>query len=100
MLNKMVGDYIKIQPASSDDHRAITNLLEEKKAEYYVIQPLANRPIKVVIKMLPTSTDVADIKSDHKEKVIDVEKVVQLHKFTSKAPCQFSWLKFGAPMTR
>ncbi|GFX68103.1 hypothetical protein TNCV_922041 [Trichonephila clavipes] len=54
-VNKMTGNHIKIQPGSVDDPRDIATLLEEKKAEHYVIEPLANRPIKG----LPVGSDVA-----------------------------------------
>ncbi|GFU62487.1 RNA-directed DNA polymerase from mobile element jockey [Trichonephila clavipes] len=62
----MTGKYIKVQPGSIDDHRDITALLEARKAEHYVIDRLANRPIKVVIKGLPVDTDVADIEANLK----------------------------------
>ncbi|GFU87641.1 PRE_C2HC domain-containing protein [Trichonephila clavipes] len=57
-----------------------------KKAEHYVIERLANQPIKVVIKGLPVDTDVADIEADLLQKGFAIEKVVQLRKFSTKAP--------------
>ncbi|GFY66638.1 uncharacterized protein TNIN_469341 [Trichonephila inaurata madagascariensis] len=85
-VNKMTGNYIKVQPGSIEDHRDITTMLEERKAEHYVIEPLANRPIKIVIKGLPNDTDVADIEADLVKKGFAIEKVAQLRKFTTKAP--------------
>ncbi|GFV45749.1 hypothetical protein TNCV_2409321 [Trichonephila clavipes] len=79
----MTGNYIKVQPGSVDDHRYITTLLEAKKAVHYVIEPLANRPIKVVIKGLPVDTDVAEIEVDIVQKGFVIEKVVQLRKFST-----------------
>ncbi|GFT83993.1 nucleic-acid-binding protein from transposon X-element [Trichonephila clavipes] len=74
-----------IQPGSIDDHRDITPLLEDKKAEHYVIDHLANQPIKVVIKGLPVDTDMADIEADLVQKRFAIEKVAQLRKFSTKA---------------
>ncbi|GFS56194.1 nucleic-acid-binding protein from transposon X-element [Trichonephila clavipes] len=85
-VNKMAGDYIKIQPATPDDPRDITALLEEIKAEHYIIKPLSDRPIKVVIKGLPVSTDVADIEADLVQKGFALEKVAQWRKFSTKDP--------------
>ncbi|GFT47802.1 nucleic-acid-binding protein from transposon X-element [Trichonephila clavipes] len=85
-VNKVTGKYIKVQPGSIDDHRDITALLEAKKAEHYVIERLANQPIKVVIKGLPVDTDVADIEADLLQKGFAIGKVVQLRKFSTKAP--------------
>ncbi|GFS31282.1 uncharacterized protein TNIN_134841 [Trichonephila inaurata madagascariensis] len=87
-VNKTAGDYIKVQPGSRTDHRKITTLLEERKAEYYVTEPLTNRPIKVVIKGLPASTDVADIEADLTAKGFAIEKVTQLRKFSTS---RFLW---------
>ncbi|GFQ84344.1 hypothetical protein TNCT_541721 [Trichonephila clavata] len=67
-VNKATGDWIKIQCATSDDHRDITISFVEKKIEHWVVDPIANRPIKVVIKGLPASTTVAEIEHDLKEK--------------------------------
>ncbi|GFY27870.1 nucleic-acid-binding protein from transposon X-element [Trichonephila clavipes] len=85
-VNKMTRKYIKVQPGSVDDHRDITALLEARKAEHYVIDRLANRPIKIVIKGLPVDTDVADIEADLVQKGFAIEKVAQLRKFSTKAP--------------
>ncbi|GFY77270.1 uncharacterized protein TNIN_236231 [Trichonephila inaurata madagascariensis] len=62
--NTHVGGYIKIQAENADHHRKITNFLTSKKAQYYVTDPLANRPLKLVIKGLLASTDPKEIKND------------------------------------
>ncbi|GFW62918.1 uncharacterized protein TNCV_4452671 [Trichonephila clavipes] len=75
-VNKNTGSYIKIQPASAEDHENIKNLLITKKADHYVIEhPTV---IKAVIKGLPTSTNVADIESELKSKAFAVERVAQI----------------------
>ncbi|GFY42733.1 uncharacterized protein TNIN_6951 [Trichonephila inaurata madagascariensis] len=82
----MTGNYIKVQLGSIKDHLDITAMLEERKAEHYVIEPLANRPIKVVIKGLPSDTDVADIEAYLVNEGFAIEKVAQLRTFSTKAP--------------
>ncbi|GFV22399.1 nucleic-acid-binding protein from transposon X-element [Trichonephila clavipes] len=85
-VNKMAGNYIKIQPATPDDHREIVTHLENIRAQHYVIKRLADRPIKVVLKGLPVRTEVADIEEDLKSQGFEVEKVAQLRKFSTKEP--------------
>ncbi|GFV66781.1 nucleic-acid-binding protein from transposon X-element [Trichonephila clavipes] len=85
-VNKMAGNYIKIQPATPDDHRDIVTHLENIRAQHYIIKRLADRPIKVVIKGLPVKTDVAEIESDLISQGFEVEKVAQLRKFSTKEP--------------
>ncbi|PRD23048.1 UNVERIFIED_CONTAM: hypothetical protein NCL1_47460 [Trichonephila clavipes] len=83
-VNKNIGSYIKIQPASAEDHENIKNLLDVKKADHYVIEhPTV---LKAVIKGLPASTDIADIESELKMKGMAVEKIAQLRRFATKAP--------------
>ncbi|GFT01575.1 nucleic-acid-binding protein from transposon X-element [Trichonephila clavipes] len=85
-VNKMAGNYIKIQPATPDDHRDIVTHLENIRAQHYIIKRLADRPIKVVIKGLPVKTDVAEIESDLISQGFEVEKVAQLRKVSTKEP--------------
>ncbi|GFY26574.1 uncharacterized protein TNCV_2879041 [Trichonephila clavipes] len=77
-VNKMAGNYIKVQPATPDDHRDIVTHLENIRAEHYIIKRLADRPIKVVIKGLPVKTDVAEIEADLISQGFAVEKVAQI----------------------
>ncbi|GFV11673.1 nucleic-acid-binding protein from transposon X-element [Trichonephila clavipes] len=85
-VNKMTGNYIKIQPATPDDHRDIVTHLENIRAQHYIIKRLADRPIKVVIKGLPVKTDAAERESDLISQGFEVEKVAQLRKFSTKEP--------------
>ncbi|GFU63111.1 uncharacterized protein TNCV_4162831 [Trichonephila clavipes] len=83
-VSKNTGSYIKIQPASAEDHENIENLLTTKKADHYIIEyPTV---IKAVIRGLPSSTDIADIESKLKLKGFAVEKISQLRSFAPKSP--------------
>ncbi|GFY53718.1 hypothetical protein TNIN_332541 [Trichonephila inaurata madagascariensis] len=77
-VNKLTGDCIKIQPFNIEEHRAITALLKQKGEEYYVIPCSADRPLKVVIKGLYSSTSIKNIKMDLTEEGVPVIKVAQL----------------------
>ncbi|GIY87383.1 hypothetical protein CEXT_809781 [Caerostris extrusa] len=44
------GEQLKIFPANSDIHRAITKYLTDGKIEFYVITPKNQRPLKAVLK--------------------------------------------------
>ncbi|GFW19574.1 nucleic-acid-binding protein from transposon X-element [Trichonephila clavipes] len=80
-VSKNTGSYIKIQPASAEDHESIKNLLTIKKADHYIIEyPTV---IKAVIRGLPSSTD---IESELKLKGFAVEKISQLRSFATKSP--------------
>ncbi|GFX47932.1 hypothetical protein TNCV_4793111 [Trichonephila clavipes] len=74
----MTGNYVKLQASNIVEHRAITALLKQKKEEFYVIPSPAERPLKLVIKGLPSSTSIEDIQRDLTEQGAPVIKVAQL----------------------
>ncbi|GFS53049.1 uncharacterized protein TNIN_148521 [Trichonephila inaurata madagascariensis] len=82
--NTHTKGYFKIEAETEDHHREITNYLTQQKIEYYVIEPPANRPLKLVIKGLPDDVDPEDIKNDLISEGIKVEKVALLKKFITK----------------
>ncbi|GFT08120.1 nucleic-acid-binding protein from transposon X-element [Trichonephila clavipes] len=82
--SKLSGEFLKIFAASSDDHRDITNLLIEKKEQYFALNPTLNRPQKVVIKGLPINTDIDDIERDLTSRGFQVQKVAQFTKTRTK----------------
>ncbi|GFQ69702.1 uncharacterized protein TNCT_140391 [Trichonephila clavata] len=84
--NSYFNGYIKIQAETPDHHREITNYLTTQKVEYFVTDPIANRPLKLVIKGLPADTKIEDIKADLISKGIKIDKVAQLKRFSDKTP--------------
>ncbi|GFS56083.1 probable RNA-directed DNA polymerase from transposon X-element [Trichonephila clavipes] len=85
-VNKLTGEYIKITAASIDQHGEITKELKEKEEEFYAVPPLGDRPLKMVMKGLPSTTDIDDIKSDLANQGLPVMKVAQLTQRKSKFP--------------
>ncbi|GFY72251.1 RNA-directed DNA polymerase from mobile element jockey [Trichonephila inaurata madagascariensis] len=90
--SKYSGEYLKIFTSSPDEHRELTNFLSEKGEQYFALQPIANRPQKVVIKGLPIETDVDDIKKDLTDRGFSVIKVAQLTKAKTKFKLPISCL--------
>ncbi|GFS85281.1 nucleic-acid-binding protein from transposon X-element [Trichonephila clavipes] len=84
--NKLTGQYITILASTTDEHRDITALLKSKGEEFYSVPPLADRSLKVVIKGLPKSTPMEEIKNDLLEQGVPVMKVSQLTQRKSKFP--------------
>ncbi|GFV39424.1 nucleic-acid-binding protein from transposon X-element [Trichonephila clavipes] len=83
---KLTGQYIKILASTTDEHREITALLKSKGEEFYSVPPLADRPLKVVIKGLPKPTPTEEIKADLLEQGVPVMKISQLTQRKSKFP--------------
>ncbi|GFV28738.1 nucleic-acid-binding protein from transposon X-element [Trichonephila clavipes] len=83
---KLAGKYFKIFCKSSDEHRIVTEYLKEKSEEFYVIDPPNSRPLKIVIKGLPISTEIDEIQEDLTSQGFSVEKVAQLTRSKTKSP--------------
>ncbi|GFR08060.1 uncharacterized protein TNCT_545391 [Trichonephila clavata] len=84
--NNYFNGYIKIQAETPDHHREITEYLTSQKVEHFVTDPIANRPLKLVIKGLPADTKIENIKTDLILKGIKIDKVAQLNRFSAKTP--------------
>ncbi|GFW53244.1 nucleic-acid-binding protein from transposon X-element [Trichonephila clavipes] len=82
--SKLSGKFFKIFAASIDDHRAITTLLTEKGEQYFALNPVLNKPQKIVIKGLPINTDIEEIRQDLTSRGFKVIKVAQFNKSKSK----------------
>ncbi|GFT94189.1 nucleic-acid-binding protein from transposon X-element [Trichonephila clavipes] len=85
-VNKLTGEYIKITAANIDQHGEITNELKEKGEEFYAVPNPGDRPLKMVLKGLPSNTDIDDIKYDLANQGLPVMKVAQLTQRKSKFP--------------
>ncbi|GFV19257.1 hypothetical protein TNCV_533001 [Trichonephila clavipes] len=83
---KLAGKYLKISTTTSAEQRTLTDHLDEKREEFYVINPLNSRPQKVVIKGLPVFTEIGEIQADLTSQGFCVEKVAQLTRSKTKSP--------------
>ncbi|GFY32773.1 hypothetical protein TNCV_4638791 [Trichonephila clavipes] len=53
LRSKLNGAYIKLYTDTDEQRRELIHKLDKLKFEYFAITPKAERPIKVVIKVLP-----------------------------------------------
>ncbi|GFW13282.1 nucleic-acid-binding protein from transposon X-element [Trichonephila clavipes] len=83
---KLAGKYLKIFCKSSDEHRIVTEHLKKISEEFYVIDPPDSRPLKIVIKGLPISTEIGEIQEDLTSQGFSVEKVTQLTRSKNQIP--------------
>ncbi|GIY86890.1 hypothetical protein CEXT_743651 [Caerostris extrusa] len=83
---KLAGEQLKIFPANSDIHRAITKYLTVGKIEFYVITPKNQRPLKAVLKGLHVSYSADEIATGLAELGLKIDQVRQLTNLKTKAP--------------
>ncbi|GFX21417.1 hypothetical protein TNCV_1398311 [Trichonephila clavipes] len=92
LRNRTVGD---VEKMFSNDHEERRSLIQYLKTDiefkFYVIDYKKEKPIKAVIKGLPSSSKTEDITSDLADEGFKIESCTQLtSKRTKKSPSPFS----------
>ncbi|GFS67466.1 nucleic-acid-binding protein from transposon X-element [Trichonephila clavipes] len=82
--SKLSGEYLRIFASTADERNEIIYFLKERGEQFFALHPHDTKPQKIVIKGLPISTDIDDIKKDLSERGFLVCKVAQLTKLKSK----------------
>ena len=62
-LKVLQGNQVKIQPKCSDKYTTTIKALAEKRTEFHMYQPKADRSFRTILRGLHYSTDTHDIKS-------------------------------------
>ncbi|GFV83591.1 hypothetical protein TNCV_5120811 [Trichonephila clavipes] len=62
--SRLTGDFLKLYTDSAEERRLVVQLLKRLKFQFYTIKAKAERPIKVVIKCLPRTSNPEEIKQD------------------------------------
>ncbi|GFW76505.1 nucleic-acid-binding protein from transposon X-element [Trichonephila clavipes] len=76
--SRLTGDFLKLYTDSQEKRRLVVQLLKKLKFQFYTIKDKADRPIKVVIKDLPRTTNSEEIKEDLELLGYTPERVNQL----------------------
>ncbi|GFX46359.1 nucleic-acid-binding protein from transposon X-element [Trichonephila clavipes] len=76
--SRLMGDFLKLYTDSAEERRLVVQLLKRLKFQFYTIKAKAERPIKVVIKGLPRTTNPEEIKQDLEMLGYTPERVNQL----------------------
>lgn len=61
---KLAGEYYKILTNSSNQHREVTSYFESNEVDSFIIRPIEEKPIRAVLKGIPTIMDIATIKAE------------------------------------
>lgn len=83
---KISGEYVKVHFKSIEDYRTGTREKKIKNIGYYIISPIKSRPLKVVLKGLPTHYSTDDLHKGLKDMGHAVERVAQLKRFRDGYP--------------
>lgn len=83
---KAIVDLLRITPSSIDQYRFFQNYLSVNNIQFYAMKPKAERPKKVVIRGLPTDTDISDLKKELSHLEFAVHRISPMRHFKTKQP--------------
>ncbi|GFT94168.1 zinc finger protein [Trichonephila clavipes] len=87
--SQMSGRFLKVTVGDELEYRNLSHWLEQSGVEFKSFMLKQDRPIKVVIRGLPSNTEPEDIKNEIEAEGFKVAKISQMKNYRSKAPCLF-----------
>ncbi|GFT12184.1 nucleic-acid-binding protein from transposon X-element [Trichonephila clavipes] len=84
--SQMSGRFLKVTVADEVEHRELSRWLENSGVEFKSFKLKQDRPVKVVVRGLPSNTEPDDIKSEIEAKGFKVIKISQIKNYRTKAP--------------
>ncbi|GFW62451.1 zinc finger protein [Trichonephila clavipes] len=91
--SQMSGRFLKVTVADDVDYRALSKWLESSGVEFKSFMLKQDRPVKVVIRGLPSNTEPEDIKSEIEAEGFKVLKISQMKIIEQRHPCLCSTFK-------
>ncbi|GFW50050.1 nucleic-acid-binding protein from transposon X-element [Trichonephila clavipes] len=91
--SQMSGRFLKVTVGDELEYRSLSHWLEQTGVEFKSFMLKKDRPIKVVIRGLPSNTEPDDIKSEIEAEGFKVAKISQMKNYRSKAPMPLFYLQ-------
>ncbi|GFU73519.1 nucleic-acid-binding protein from transposon X-element [Trichonephila clavipes] len=91
--SQMSGRFLKVTVADDVEYRALSHWLETTRVEFKSFMLKQDRPVKIVIRGLPSNTEPEDIKLEIKAEGFKVHKISQMKNYRTKAPMPLFYLQ-------
>ncbi|GFW42984.1 probable RNA-directed DNA polymerase from transposon X-element [Trichonephila clavipes] len=91
--SQMSGRFLKVTVGDELEYRNLSHWLEQTGVEFKSFMLKQDRPIKVVIRGLPSNTEPEDIKSEIEAEGFKVAKISQMKNYRTKAPMPLFYLQ-------
>ncbi|GFS64149.1 zinc finger protein [Trichonephila clavipes] len=88
----MSGRFLKVTVADDVDYRALSQWLEKSGVEFKSFMLKQDRPVKVVLRDLPSNTEPEDIKTEIEAEGFRVLKISQMKNYRTKASMPLFYL--------
>ncbi|GFX59306.1 nucleic-acid-binding protein from transposon X-element [Trichonephila clavipes] len=89
----MSGRFLKVTVGDELEYRNLSRWLEQSGVEFKSFMLKQDRPVKVVIRGLPSNTEPEDIKNEIEAEGFKVAKISQMKNYRTKAPMPLFYLQ-------
>ncbi|GFU35928.1 RNA-directed DNA polymerase from mobile element jockey [Trichonephila clavipes] len=93
LISKLTGKFLRITVQSDDEYRKLAQFFRHEGVEYKSFMLKSDRPIKLLIRGLPTFTKVEEIRVETEREGFQIHKISRLQKFKTKAPMPLIYLQ-------
>ncbi|GFW35165.1 zinc finger protein [Trichonephila clavipes] len=87
--SQMSGRFLKVTVGDEVEYRNLSHWLEQTGVEFKSFMLKQDRPIKVVIRGLPSNTEPEDIKAEIEAEGFKVAKISQMKTTGQRPPCLY-----------
>ncbi|GFU30647.1 RNA-directed DNA polymerase from mobile element jockey [Trichonephila clavipes] len=91
LISKLNGKFLRITVQSDDEYRKLAQFL--RGVEYKSFMLKSDRTLKLLIRGLPTSTKVEEIRVEIEREGFQIHKISRLQKYKTKAPMPLIYLQ-------
>ncbi|GFU73699.1 RNA-directed DNA polymerase from mobile element jockey [Trichonephila clavipes] len=91
--SQMSGRSLKVNVGDEVEHRDLSRWLEQSGVEFKSFMLKQDRPVKVVIRGLPSNTETEGIKTEIEAEGFKVAKISQMKNYRTKAPMPLFYLQ-------
>ncbi|GFS89859.1 RNA-directed DNA polymerase from mobile element jockey [Trichonephila clavipes] len=81
LISKLTSKFLRITVQSDDEYRKLAQFLRHEGVEYKSFMLKSDRPIKLLIRGLPTSTKVEEMRVEIEREEFQIHKISRLQKF-------------------
>ncbi|GFT31518.1 RNA-directed DNA polymerase from mobile element jockey [Trichonephila clavipes] len=85
LISKLTGKFLRITVQSDDEFRKFSQFLRHEGVEYKLFMLKSYRPLKLLIRRLPISPKVEEIRVEIKREGFQIHKISRLQKLKMKA---------------
>ncbi|GFX15731.1 RNA-directed DNA polymerase from mobile element jockey [Trichonephila clavipes] len=93
LQSKLSGRFLRITVQSEEEYRKLATYFRHEQIAFKSFMLKSERPLKLILRELPTSTDLEAVKKDIESEGFKIHKISRLTKFQSKAPMPLIYIQ-------